>query len=368
MAAVSIRPEISDARMGLAGAGVPWQTRCLNMQDVCLNCHNKQWVENFYVQYDSLVELYNTKFGRPGSELYSLAGPLLSQVKFANPLDFVWYEIWHHAGRRARHGASMMGPDYTHWHGTYEVAKRWYTEFIPELERLVKEGMASGQDEQVKAAESSGLGSAAPWRATITSGSSGRWIRRRRSDAGRRPSSSRPGIPTRERVAGRPVAGVAMADPRVSQSPQEMDADLLEQQARWGFLEHLRTRAAEARRRHGPAIDTESILRMLDDRQSVRYPTSVCFDAAPLRRGEFAYAKPLGFHPSDGYSLCIHPHFEHQLEVLPLLIAYHIAVVNYGSIVEPEHAEVFAATLLGLEPEPYYHALCELADSIPERG
>jgi hypothetical protein len=34
--------------------------------------------------------------------------------------------IWHHEGRRARHGTSMMGPDYTYWHGTYEVAKLLY--------------------------------------------------------------------------------------------------------------------------------------------------------------------------------------------------------------------------------------------------
>ena len=25
----------------------------------------------------------------------------------------------------------MMGPDYTHWHGMYEVAKHYYTEFLP---------------------------------------------------------------------------------------------------------------------------------------------------------------------------------------------------------------------------------------------
>ncbi len=27
----------------------------------------------------------------------------------------------------------MMAPDYTHWHGLYEVAKHWYTKFVPEL-------------------------------------------------------------------------------------------------------------------------------------------------------------------------------------------------------------------------------------------
>ena len=60
-------------------------------------------------------------------ELYELAKPLLKPVQFSNELDFTWYEIWHHEGRRARHGASMMGPDYTHWHGTYEVAKHFYS-------------------------------------------------------------------------------------------------------------------------------------------------------------------------------------------------------------------------------------------------
>jgi hypothetical protein len=27
----------------------------------------------------------------------------------------------------------MMGPDYTHWHGMYEVSKHFYTKFLPEV-------------------------------------------------------------------------------------------------------------------------------------------------------------------------------------------------------------------------------------------
>jgi len=149
----SIRPEIADAEMDLPGADISWQTRRENMQDVCLNCHNKQWIDNFYVQYDGLVALYNDKFATPGAELYELAKPLLQPQEFANQLDFIWYEIWHHEGRRARHGASMMGPDFTHWHGMYEVAKRWYSEFIPELEDLIAEHRTSTDPEKVKAAE-----------------------------------------------------------------------------------------------------------------------------------------------------------------------------------------------------------------------
>ena len=32
----------------------------------------------------------------------------------------------------------MMGPDYTHWHGTYEVAKHFYSHYVPELEELIE--------------------------------------------------------------------------------------------------------------------------------------------------------------------------------------------------------------------------------------
>lgn len=141
--AVSVRPEVSDEKMGLPGASVNWETRRNNMKNVCINCHEQQWVDNFYVQYDNLVELYHEKFAKPGLELYQLAKPLMRPANFSNPLDWVWFEIWHHEGRRARHGASMMGPDYTHWHGTYEVAKHFYSEMVPELEHLVVAGQRS---------------------------------------------------------------------------------------------------------------------------------------------------------------------------------------------------------------------------------
>jgi len=137
-------------------------------------------------------------------------------------------------------------------------------------------------------------------------------------------------------------------------------------EARAAFSEHLKAKAAAARLTYGPSIDAEAIRTMLGDREVVRYPTSIEFDAAPLQVHEFACPQPLGFHASDGYCLFVHPHFRGQPENLPLLVAYHIPTINYGDIVEAQHAELYGATLLGLEVETYYHALCELADSIPD--
>ncbi|MCP5106698.1 MAG: hydroxylamine oxidoreductase [bacterium] len=151
--AVSVRPEVADAKMGLPGKDVPWQTRRKNMEDVCLSCHNQSYVDNFYIQYEGLIDLYHDKFAKPGLELMALAKPLLNPVKFANKIDFTWFELWHHEGRRARHGASMMGPDITHWHGTYEIARNWYSEFIPELKHLIHEHKQGPKAKEAKALE-----------------------------------------------------------------------------------------------------------------------------------------------------------------------------------------------------------------------
>ena len=150
---ISVRPEVSDAKMGLPGAKINWKQRRKNMKSVCLSCHGKDHVDSFYIQYDGLIDLYNNKFAKPGLALYKAAKPLLRPVKFGNKLDFIWFEIWHHEGRRARHGAAMMGPDYTHWHGTYDIAKHFYVKMIPELEKLIEKGMNSKDKKKIDGAK-----------------------------------------------------------------------------------------------------------------------------------------------------------------------------------------------------------------------
>lgn len=112
--------------------------RRANMQEVCKKCHSPQYVIQFYEQFDSQIQLYNNKYARPGiaiMEYLKKNGHLKgnSWGDFDEEIDYIWFELWHHEGRRARHGASMMGPDYTQWHGNYELAKNFYTRFIPKV-------------------------------------------------------------------------------------------------------------------------------------------------------------------------------------------------------------------------------------------
>ncbi|MEK6589802.1 MAG: multiheme c-type cytochrome [Nitrospinota bacterium] len=113
-----------------------WKNKRERMQMVCLSCHSKNWVEGYYQQFDNVISLYNEEYYKPikkeMDELYKLG--YLTKDKFDEDLEFKFFEYWHHEGRRARMGASMMGPDYTQWHGFYELARGRV-----ELKRMINE-------------------------------------------------------------------------------------------------------------------------------------------------------------------------------------------------------------------------------------
>ncbi len=115
-----------------------WEANRTSMQDVCAQCHAPSFYEGFYTQFDEAVELYNNKFAIPARDIMTALRErgLITTTPFDDELEWIFFELWHHEGRRARMGASMMGPDYTQWHGFYEVAKNFYLEFLPEVRHL----------------------------------------------------------------------------------------------------------------------------------------------------------------------------------------------------------------------------------------
>ncbi len=122
------------------------------MKLVCSHCHSPDYVNKFYTQYDDLVGLYNEKFAKPGQAIMGALAKegLLTKTQFDEPVEWTWFYLWHHEGRRARHGASMMAPDYTHWHGMFEVAERFYVHFIPEAREITHRAAGAGQAEQAQ--------------------------------------------------------------------------------------------------------------------------------------------------------------------------------------------------------------------------
>ncbi len=111
-----------------------WEERRENMINVCSTCHSRKFIDGHYYQFDGVVNLYNEKYAKPALEVMNILKKnksLPSKASFSNDVEWIFWELWHHEGRRARHGASMMGPDYTWWHGIYDVAQHFYFKFIP---------------------------------------------------------------------------------------------------------------------------------------------------------------------------------------------------------------------------------------------
>jgi hydroxylamine dehydrogenase len=128
----TLRPEISARKEN-------WEERRENMTQVCQQCHSPGFFENFFTQFDDAVELYDAKFATPAQKIMQRLreADKLTDVDFDEQIEWTYFLLWHHEGRRARHGAAMMGPDYVQWHGFFEVADRFYNEFVPQAEALL---------------------------------------------------------------------------------------------------------------------------------------------------------------------------------------------------------------------------------------
>ncbi len=134
--------------------------------------------------------------------------------------------------------------------------------------------------------------------------------------------------------------------------------------AKQSLNSHAAVKGVEVFEKYGPRIGWDQLLRILEDRTVCRYPCEVVFDAENLEAGEFAFPVAKGEKPEDGFTVCVHPHFEAEPDRVPFLVLYQLVRVNYGDFASPEDAETFGAYAFGLSKDEYYRTLCEMADEI----
>ncbi|MFP4571756.1 MAG: multiheme c-type cytochrome [Desulfobacterales bacterium] len=123
-------------------ADTNWDVERDKMKEICLQCHGDKWVDDHYEKFDRVVEEYNEVYFKPAREMMDRLyeeGLVDDSQMFDEKLEVEFYELWHHEGRRARMGAAMMAPDYTWWHGFYEVKNR-YNEFMKEARHHLETG------------------------------------------------------------------------------------------------------------------------------------------------------------------------------------------------------------------------------------
>lgn len=101
-----------------------WEDNKVRMQNVCRSCHNEEFINKFYSNADELTAEINAWVKESDNIAAALkAGGFMNSTPFDEPIDFTYFDLWHHWGRTAKFGAWMLGADYTQWHGAYEMLK-----------------------------------------------------------------------------------------------------------------------------------------------------------------------------------------------------------------------------------------------------
>lgn len=115
------------------------------MRTVCIQCRSPRWTDNYLLRFDHVVESYNESYYKPAEAIMDRLYERGVQARwpmFDEKIEFSFYELWHHSGRRVRMGAAMQGPDYAWWHGFYELKKN-YQELIHMAAEAEEKGHSS---------------------------------------------------------------------------------------------------------------------------------------------------------------------------------------------------------------------------------
>lgn len=109
---------ISDKRPNYAAAQA-------KMKQVCLQCHTPPLIDRVYAQADQVVQTTNQRVTEAQNLVNGLRKEgVLTGPPFSNPIDFVYFDLWHYDGRTSKHGAFMGGADFVQWHGNYPMMQK----------------------------------------------------------------------------------------------------------------------------------------------------------------------------------------------------------------------------------------------------
>jgi mono/diheme cytochrome c family protein len=109
---------ISDKRPNYAAAQA-------KMKQVCSQCHTPAVIERVYSQAEQVVSATNQRVKAAQDLVNGLRKDgVLSGPPFSQPIDFVYFDLWHYDGRTSKHGAFMGGADFVQWHGNYPMLQK----------------------------------------------------------------------------------------------------------------------------------------------------------------------------------------------------------------------------------------------------
>ncbi len=95
-----------------------------DMKELCLKCHTRPRIDEFYVRAEDVVVATNNKVKATTAVVATLRKDgFLTPQPFDESIEFDEFDLWHYYGRTAKHGAFMGGADFVQWHGNYELLR-----------------------------------------------------------------------------------------------------------------------------------------------------------------------------------------------------------------------------------------------------
>jgi len=95
------------------------------MKQLCTQCHTPGLIDRVYAQADQVVQSTNQRVQTAQQLVNGLRKDgVLTGTPFSNPIDFVYFDLWHYDGRTSKHGAFMGGADFVQWHGNYPMLQK----------------------------------------------------------------------------------------------------------------------------------------------------------------------------------------------------------------------------------------------------
>ena len=95
------------------------------MKQVCSQCHTAPLIDRVYKQAEQVVQSTNERVQAAQDLVNGLRKDgVLTGAPFSQPIDFVYFDLWHYDGRTSKHGAFMGGADFVQWHGNYPMMQK----------------------------------------------------------------------------------------------------------------------------------------------------------------------------------------------------------------------------------------------------
>jgi hydroxylamine dehydrogenase len=96
-----------------------------SMKQVCSQCHTPALIDRVYSQAEQVVQITNERVKTAKDIVDGLRKDgALTGPPFSQPIDFVYFDLWHYDGRTSKHGAFMGGADFVQWHGNYPILQK----------------------------------------------------------------------------------------------------------------------------------------------------------------------------------------------------------------------------------------------------